>query len=201
MRLAATIVLFACASMRAHGQTMSMPMTMPEVKIPAGANYTEADVRFMQGMMHHHAQAITMAAMAPTHGASARLALLAKKIDLSQRDEITMMKTWLESRHQAVPDLNGPHAMMMMMPGMLTPDQMKALDAAKDTAFDRLFLTGMIQHHQGAIKMVADLIKAGGAQASEMFGYTSGIDNDQRAEISIMQQMLGSSPPPKSSPQ
>jgi uncharacterized protein (DUF305 family) len=78
---------------------------------------------------------------------------------------------------------------------------MKALDAAKDTTFDRLFLTGMIQHHQGAIKMVADLIKSGGAQASEMFGYASGIDNDQRAEISIMQQMLASSPPPKSTPQ
>jgi uncharacterized protein (DUF305 family) len=199
MRLAAVVGLLACASMPAHGQSMSMPMPMPEVKIPAGANYTEADVRFMQGMIHHHAQAITMAAMAPTHGANSRLALLAKKIDLSQRDEITMMKSWLESHHQVVPDTNSPHA--MMMPGMLTSDQMKALDAAKDMAFDRLFLTGMIQHHQGAIKMVADLIKAGGAQASEIFGYASGIDNDQRAEISIMQQMLASSPPPKRTPQ
>jgi uncharacterized protein (DUF305 family) len=170
----------------------AMAQEMAPVTIPKGADYTEADVRFMQGMIHHHAQAIEMAALAPTHGANARIALLCKKIDISQRDEIAMMKNWLKSRGQYVPDDKDPHP--MMMPGMLTPEQMTALAAARDTAFDRLFLTGMIQHHQGAIKMVADLIAAGGAQASEMFGYANGIDNDQRGEIAIMQQMLSSSP-------
>ena len=169
-----------------------MAKEMAPVTIPKGADYTEADVRFMQGMIHHHAQAIEMAALAPTHGANARIALLCKKIDISQRDEIAMMKNWLKSRGQYVPDDKDPHP--MMMPGMLTAEQMTALAAARDTAFDRLFLTGMIQHHQGAIKMVADLIAAGGAQASEMFGYANGIDNDQRGEIAIMQQMLSSSP-------
>src|SRR5438094_10567321 len=92
--------------------TATTGMQMPEIKIPSGADYTAADVGFMQGMIHHHAQAITMAAMSPTHGASAPVKMLSKKIDISQRDEISMMKTWLDDRHQAVPDPNEPHARM-----------------------------------------------------------------------------------------
>jgi uncharacterized protein (DUF305 family) len=181
-------VLAACKG----EQESSMAREMAPVTIPKGADYTEADVRFMQGMIHHHAQAIQMASLAPTHGANSRVALLCKKIDISQRDEIAMMKGWLASRHQFVPDDKDPHP--MMMPGMLTPEQMTALAAAKDTVFDRLFLTGMIQHHQGAIKMVSDLFASGGGQAPEMSGYANGIDNDQRGEIAVMQQLLSNPP-------
>src|ERR1041384_7012994 len=109
----------------------AMAQEMEPVTIPKGADYTEADVRFMQGMIHHHAQAIQMAALAPTHGANSRVMLLCKKIDNSQRDEIAMMKSWLKSRHQFAPDENDPHP--MMMPGMLSAEQMAALAAAKDS--------------------------------------------------------------------
>ena len=166
-------------------------MSMAEIKIPPGANYTAADVRFMQGMIHHHAQALKMAAWAPTHGAGPAVSLLCEKIDVSQKDEITMMSAWLTDRHQAVPDPNDPHP--MMMPGMLTDAQLAALDQARDSTFDRLFLTDMIQHHEGAIKMVADLFASPGAgQASEMFRYASDVDADQHGEIQRMQRMLAS---------
>jgi uncharacterized protein (DUF305 family) len=166
-------------------------MSMAEIKIPPGANYTAADVRFMQGMIHHHAQALKMAAMAPTHGAGPSVQLLCKKIDVSQKDEIALMSTWLKDRNQAVPDPNDPHP--MMMPGMLTDAQLAALDQARDTTFDRLFLTDMIQHHEGAIKMVADLFATPGAgQASEMFRFASDVDADQRGEIQRMRAMLAS---------
>jgi uncharacterized protein (DUF305 family) len=166
-------------------------MSMAEIKIPSGANYTAADVRFMQGMIHHHAQALKMVAIAPTHGAGPSVQLLCKKIDVSQKDEIATMSTWLKDRNQAVPDPNDPHP--MMMPGMLTDAQFAALDRARDTTFDRLFLTDMIQHHEGAIKMVADLFATPGAgQASEMFRFASDVDADQRGEIQRMRAMLAS---------
>ncbi len=166
-------------------------MSMSEIKIPAGANYTVADVRFMQGMIHHHAQALRMAAMAPTHGAGPSVQILCQKINVSQKDEIAMMSTWLRDRNQPVPDPNDPHP--MLMPGMLTDAQMAALDQARDSTFDRLFLTGMIQHHQGAIKMVADLFATPGAgQASEVFRFASDVDADQRGEIQRMRAMLAS---------
>lgn len=164
---------------------------MAEIKIPPGANYTAADVRFMQGMIHHHAQALKMAAMAPTHGAGPSVRLLCEKINVSQRDEIAMMSTWLRDRNQAVPDPKDPHP--MMMPGMLTDAQLAALDKARDSTFDRLFLTGMIQHHEGAIQMVKDLFATPGAgQASEVFRFASDVDTDQRGEIARMQAMLAS---------
>jgi uncharacterized protein (DUF305 family) len=166
-------------------------MSMAEIKIPPGANYTAADVRFMQGMIYHHAQALKMAAMAPTHGAGPSVQLLCKKITVSQKDEIAMMSTWLKDRNQAVPDPNDPHP--MMMPGMLTDAQLAALDKARDSTFDRLFLTGMIQHHQGAIQMVKDLFATPGAgQAGEIFRFASDVDTDQRGEIARMQAMLES---------
>ncbi len=188
----ANIVLVAAVIAACGRDTPKGGMQMPDVVVPAGADYTIADVRFMQGMIHHHAQALAMAAMAPTHGASDKVELLCKKINISQTDEINTMKTWLAGRHQTVPDADDAHP--MMMPGMLSADQMQRLGAAKDTAFDRLFLTFMIQHHEGALKMVADLrATPGAAQASEMFRYTSDVDNDQRGEISVMRQMLSSS--------
>ncbi len=161
--------------------------------------FTTADVEFMQGMIHHHAQALVMAAMAPTHGASPQVLTLCRKITISQRDEIELMSNWLKDRHQEVPE---PHthshgAMDMsflehpMMPGMLTPAQIATLDESSGTEFDRLFLTGMIQHHEGALKMVATLFDSpGSGQGSEIFGYASGVDADQRAEIERMQGLL-----------
>lgn len=159
--------------------------------------FTRGDAVFMQGMIHHHAQALVMAAMATTHGASTRVQLLCKKIALSQRDEIGMMRTWLQFRKQEVPD-TAPHSMVMdmpgmdmNMPGMLTEAQMKKLESSKGLDFDRLFLEGMIQHHNGALKMVADLIASPpSGQEGEIFRFISDVDADQRAEIGVMQQML-----------
>lgn len=164
-----------------------------------GIHYSPADVRFMQGMIPHHAQALVMAAMSPTHGASPQLALLSRKIMRSQQDEIDLMSTWLQDRGEKVPDPRDPHAgmdmsmpgHMMLMPGMLTTEQLAQLDSARDTEFDTLFLTFMIRHHEGAIGMVKTLFDtAGGGQEPEIFGYATGVDSDQRAEIARMQAML-----------
>lgn len=166
---------------------------MGKIVIPPDADYTEADVQFMQGMIHHHAQALVMARMAPTHGAGRLVALLCKKIDLSQTDEIRMMSSWLKDRNQTVPDPNDPHP--MMMPGMLSAAQLAQLDTARGVQFDRDFLTFMIQHHQGAVKMVADLFASpGGGQVSEMFEFANNVNNDQTGEIGKMQDMLSSLP-------
>src|SRR5579884_1291493 len=134
------------------------------------AALTAADVRFMQGMIHHHTQAVTMAQWAPTRDASPAVRTLAERIDVAQRDEMDFMKRWLRERHLPVPNpmagdmknmpgMSDMHDMSgmdttVMMPGMLTPEQMKELDAAHGPEFDRLFLAFMIQHHQGALKMV-----------------------------------------------
>lgn len=163
-------------------------------------NYTDADVKFMQGMIHHHNQALLMAAMIPTHSGSAQLISLGQKIQISQTGEIQAMKEWLTGRHQDVPMImpNGEAHLGMSgtmdmgaMPGMLTPEQMKALEAARGAKFDELFLTGMIQHHKGALTMVADLRAAGGARETNIGDFTNQVDNDQRAEIVRMYGLLG----------
>jgi len=161
--------------------------------------YTPADVEFMEGMIGHHAQAIAMAALVPGRTTNPTMQLLARRIDISQRDEIRLMQSWLRDRDQTVPDstgqdhVNGHHE--MLMPGMLTADQMAQLAAAKDTTFDRLFLQFMIQHHQGALTMVKTLFQSpGAAQATDTFRYVSGVDSDQRAEIERMQNMLDAMP-------
>jgi uncharacterized protein (DUF305 family) len=178
-----TLVITACA--------VTHRTLVPEASAQGVAAYTTADVHFMQGMIQHHRQALVMAAMAPTHGASERVRLLCQKITLSQRDEINMMRQWLQYRKQSVPDTSDQMMGMVMMPGMLSGEQLRQLDQAKDTAFDRLFLAGMIQHHEGALTMVADLIAAPpSAQESEIFRFISDVDADQRAEIGVMQQML-----------
>jgi uncharacterized protein (DUF305 family) len=154
----------------------------------AGAGYTVADVRFMQDMIGHHTQALVMAAMAPTHGASTNVLRLAQKIDISQRDEIGMMKDWLRQRSQPVPDSVHLHA---MMPGLLTPEELKRLDAARGAEFDRLFLSFMIRHHEGALMMVEKLFEtAGAAQDPDLFRFVTDVDADQRDEIYAMQQLL-----------
>jgi len=162
-----------------------------------GQSVSPADVAFMQGMIGHHAQALRMVALAPTHGASAKVLLLCKKIDISQHDEIATMTQWLKDHHQAVPDTSKP--MAMAMPGMLTPAQMKQLEAAHDTAFDRLFLTFMIQHHNGALEMVRQLFATNGAaQTPEVFQYATDVSVDQTGEIDRMRALLDSYSAPSS---
>lgn len=161
--------------------------------------YTTADIQFMTGMISHHAQAIVMANMAPTHGASASVQTLCARIINAQNDEIALMQNWLRDRNQPVPEakpvpmkmmMNG-QMMEMLMPGMLTPEQMKRLDAARGQEFDRLFLTGMIQHHQGAVQMVQQLFATPGAgQDEHVFKFANAVQVDQNTEIRRMQQML-----------
>ena len=142
----------------------------------------------MQDMIGHHTQAIVMAALAPTHGASTHVLRLAEKIDISQRDEIGMMKDWLRQRNQPVPDTVHLHA---MMPGLLTPEELRRLDAARGPEFDRLFLSFMIRHHEGALMMVEKLFEtAGAAQDPDLFRFVTDVDADQRDEIYAMQQLL-----------
>jgi uncharacterized protein (DUF305 family) len=157
----------------------------------------DADTRFMQGMIAHHAQAVEMVALIPTHSTRADMRLLGQRIDVSQRDEIAMMRRWLQDHHQEVPaaDAHQGHQGMthdeMPMPGMLTSDQMTQLAKATGAAFDTLFLKGMIQHHEGALAMVAQLFAVPGAgQQSQVFAFASDVDADQRAEINRMRALL-----------
>ncbi|HSY93058.1 MAG TPA: DUF305 domain-containing protein [Candidatus Binatus sp.] len=167
-----------------------------------------ADVEFMQGMIVHHAQAVEMTAMISSHTQNKDLRSLGARISSSQSDEIKFMKRWLAARGEPVtttmPEMPGmdmsnqtmsnqtmPHDTMALMPGMLTPKQMEELRKAKGAEFDRLFLVGMIQHHNGALTMVKDLFDAAGAgQDAEIFNFATDADNTQRAEIKIMQNML-----------
>jgi uncharacterized protein (DUF305 family) len=155
--------------------------------------YVGADIKFMQGMIGHHAQAIEMAALVPSRSSSEDLRKLAQRIDVSQRDEINMMDGWLKDRAQFVP--NGHEHNMSggaaLMPGMLTPEEMAALAAATGAEFDRLFLEGMIKHHFGAITMVQDLFATPGAgQDPTIYSYASDVDADQHMEIDRMGAML-----------
>ena len=154
--------------------------------------FTAADVRFMQGMIGHHAQALEMAALLPERTRRDDMRLLAKRIDVSQADEIQMMQRWLEARGQQVP---GPHAHHApgapLMPGMLTAEEMSRLADARADAFDRLFLELMIKHHEGALTMVKELYSSAGAgQESEIYAFASDVDADQRMEIDRMRGML-----------
>ena len=163
--------------------------SMPAMPATPGPGYTAADVRFMQHMIGHHAQAIVMAAMAPSHGVSEPVLRLAQKIDISQRDEIGMMKQWLTERKQVIPSDHQSHS--MVMPGMLNAAEMARLDAARGTEFDRLFLTFMIRHHEGALQMVEELFKTqGAAQEPDIFRFATDVDADQRDEIFQMQKVL-----------
>ena len=154
--------------------------------------HTQADVRFMQGMIGHHAQALEMTALLQSRTASDDMRKLAQRIEVSQSDEIKMMQHWLEARGQPVPDPHAHHAHgAALMPGMLTPEEMARLANAKGGAFDRLFLQFMIKHHEGALTMVKDLFATPGAgQESEIFAFASDVDADQRMEIDRMGAML-----------
>jgi uncharacterized protein (DUF305 family) len=173
----------------------------PDTTIDAQHAYTAADIQFMDGMISHHAQALLMAGWAASHGASPSVLTLTSRITNAQQDEIAGMQKWLRDRHQPVPEAN-PHGMTMkmdgmehtmLMPGMLTESQLKQLDEARGKEFDRLFLTFMIQHHQGAVTMVKDLFDTyGAAQDISVFKLASDISADQTTEIERMQKMLAS---------
>jgi len=165
-----------------------------------------ADVQFMQGMITHHAQAVEMTALIESRTQSHDVRSLGARISHSQADEIRFMQRWLLSRGQTIS--GGTHDMhhksmdhknmsheQMLMPGMLTAEQMEALKQARGEEFDRLFLTGMIQHHGGALTMVKELFDtAGSGQEAELFNFATDVDSGQRAEIRIMQNMLERNP-------
>ncbi len=161
--------------------------------------YTRADIDFMTGMISHHAQAILMARWAPTHGASPGVLTLCSRIINAQTDEINLMSQWLGDRRQPVPEPS-PHGMKMMMngaehvmlmPGMLTDEQLQRLDQARGADFDRLFLADMIQHHKGAVSMVKELFDSYGAGQDDLvWKFASDVNIDQTTEISRMEKML-----------
>jgi uncharacterized protein (DUF305 family) len=160
----------------------------------------------MQGMIMHHAQAVEMTALMESHTNNKDLLLLGARISHSQTEEINFMKRWLEARGQPttmkmsgmdmdMPGMDMSSHHQMLMPGMLTAKQMDALRKANGAEFDRLFLTGMIQHHGGALTMVKDMFDTAGAgQDAELFNFATDVDSGQRAEIRIMQTMLGEKP-------
>ena len=214
--LAAATAIVAIAAIAACSHATRQPeRVQPQLTPAAQAKadsgrpaYTPADVRFMQGMIGHHAQALVMAGWAPSHGASRAVQTLAARIDVSQRDEIAFMQRWLRERHERVPEPNAHQQMQMhhdmsmpgmagmamsdsLMPGMLTPAQLAQLDSARGPEFDRLFLTFMIQHHQGAITMVERLFASPGAgQDILVFRFASDDNADQTTEIDRMRSML-----------
>lgn len=199
---------FFCSA--AHAQQTEPPVVVqpgapgkPSRKLPPSTTaklppQSQKDVEFMQGMIMHHAQAVEMTALIPSHTQNKELRTLGARISSSQSDEIKFMKRWLTARGEpvsmpmpAMSGMNMSHQSMPLMPGMLTPEQMEALRKAKDAEFDHLFLTGMIQHHNGALTMVKDLFDTAGAgQDAELFNFATDVDSGQRAEIRIMQAML-----------
>jgi uncharacterized protein (DUF305 family) len=201
----------ACRAATAQTQPPAPPAVHAHPPPPADTGqrrHTPADTRFMQGMIAHHAQAVVMTRMVPTHTDNAGLRLLAQRIDLSQQDEMATMRRWLRDRGEPVPPADTGHAAHHApgmhheppghgaMPGMLTPEELARLDAARGVEFDALFLELMIRHHQGALVMVEQLLATPGAgQEPETFNFASEVDADQRAEIARMQGMLAAISP------
>ena len=207
LALGPVFALAACAP-RQEVRTSPQPATADQTHAPAIAKaradsarypYTEADVHFMSAMIGHHAQALEMAALAPTHGANPSVRTLAERIINGQQDEIVTMQQWLRARRKPVPEPapngtsptgHGSHH-EMLMPGMLTEAQMRELNEAKGPEFDRLFLTFMIQHHRGAVSMVKELFGSrGAAQDETVFKFANDVSVDQSTEIERMEKML-----------
>jgi uncharacterized protein (DUF305 family) len=199
------LALAACGGTRSAGNGFEMGADAAKERARADSlryPYTKADIDFMMGMIHHHAQAIQISRWAPTHQAGAEVIRLTERIINAQQDEITLMRQWLGDRHQSPPKVDslggiemdhsqhGAHA-MSPMPGMLTAEQMAQLDAARGIEFDRLFLTFMIQHHRGAVQMVRELFSNQGAGQDEtIFKFAADVEVDQSTEIKRMLQML-----------
>ncbi|HLJ30527.1 MAG TPA: DUF305 domain-containing protein [Candidatus Angelobacter sp.] len=200
---------FICSAARAQTDPAAPVVVQPGAPGKPGRRLTpsttaklpprsQADVEFMQGMIMHHSQAVEMTALILSHTENKDLRSLGARISSSQSDEIKLMKRWLAARGEpasmampGMPNMDMPGHQMALMPGMLTPEQMEALRKAKGADFDHLFLTGMIQHHNGALAMVKDLFDTAGAgQDAELFDFATDADNTQRAEIRIMQTML-----------
>jgi len=161
--------------------------------------FSQADADFMAGMVPHHAQAVLIAGWAASHGARSDVRVLCERIVVAQRDEIEFMRNWLRDREQPVPDANATHHRMkmngvehdMLMPGMLSPEQLAELDKARGQDWDRLFLNGMFRHHEGALKMVDELFASYGAlQDDDVYKFASDMFADQTTEIDRMQKML-----------
>jgi uncharacterized protein (DUF305 family) len=194
--LVTAAAIAACSSAGGAPPETQPPASDPVARADSVRNsYVGADVGFMTDMIYHHAQALTMARMAPSHGASGEIQVLAERIIVGQNDEIAIMQRWLRDQGQPVPDPEAaaPHggAHAMHMPGMLTQEQLEELDAAQGAEFDRLFLTYMIQHHQGALTMVEQLFGTyGAAQGDMVFKIASDIGADQTSEIDRMRSML-----------
>jgi uncharacterized protein (DUF305 family) len=206
---------FFCSVARAQQTDPAAPVIVqpgapgkPSKRLPASTTAklpprSHAETEFMQGMIMHHAQAVEMTALISSHTENKDLRLLGARISSSQSDEIKFMNRWLAARGEpatmampGMPDMNTSGHPMALMPGMLTPEQMEALRKAKGAEFDRLFLTGMIQHHDGALTMVKDLFDTAGAgQDAELFDFATDVDSGQRAEIRIMQTMLETKTP------
>lgn len=214
-----TVAILAVPSFsQSHGPVIVRPgapgepsKVLPANTRPLPPPLSKKDVEFMQGMIMHHAQAVEMVALMDGRTSNKDLLRLGARISQSQSDEMNFMKRWLTARGRStemeMPEMDmsgmkmsdmkghGGHSSMghsMMMPGMLTAEQMAALKAAKGAEFDRLFLTGMIQHHGGALTMVKELFEtAGSGQDAELFNFASDVDSGQRAEIRIMEKMLG----------
>ncbi|MBB5343823.1 DUF305 domain-containing protein [Tunturibacter empetritectus] len=207
-------VALCCVSSAAVHAQQAQPSSAPVVvqpgapgtpsrRLPSSTTATaprrsQADVEFMQGMIMHHGQAVVMTDLIPSHTENKEIRSLGARIGLSQADEMKFMKRWLRARGEAMsmsmpgmPDMDRSGGPMPAMPGMLTSKQMEALRQANGAEFDRLFLTGMIQHHNGALVMVKQLFDTPGAgQDADLFDFATDADNSQRAEIGIMQDML-----------
>ncbi len=196
------LAVTAAAASAQTAQTAPPPQSAQIHQTPPGLGrfpYSDADVDFMTGMIPHHAQAVIMANWAPTHGARADVAILCARIAVGQTDEIKLMQTWLGDRGLPVPDAKSTRMKMkmngvehdMLMPGMLTDEEMAELDRSRGPDFDRLFLIGMIKHHQGAIDMVDVLFKScGAAQDEKIFKFANDVYADQSIEIDRMHKML-----------
>jgi uncharacterized protein (DUF305 family) len=214
-----TAVLTACTSPHQGAvQTAPQPAARHETSPPALAKaradslrhpYIAADVDFMSHMIGHHAQALVMAGWAPSHGANPSVRILAERIINAQQDEIATMQQWLRDRGKPVPDPKAAGMKMMMngvehemlMPGMLTQDQMNQLDQSRGPEFDRRFLTFMIQHHRGAVAMVQSLFGTNAAAQDEtVFKFANDASVDQSTEIARMERMLAALPPSNGSP-
>ena len=206
----ALIAVFVFAGTPAPAQKNGAPVVVqpgapghPSKVLPPSTRPTlpprsQADVDFMQGMIQHHAQAVEMTALIPSHTENKELRLLGARMSSTQSDEIKFMQRWLAARGEALsmampgmPDMDKAGHPMPLMPGMLTAEQMKTLRNARGAEFDQLFLKGMIQHHNGALAMVDELFNTAGAgQAGDLFDFATDVDHGQKAEIRVMESML-----------